>query len=86
MAIPDENSFYVLPWDDEYKIAYVVCDIFKDGMPYEGDTRYVLKKAIEKARNKGICEKKWNICNFYAQAFKRTEWKWNAYSYFLMEK
>lgn len=45
MAIPDENSFYVLPWDDEYKIAYVVCDIFKDGMPYEGDTRYVLKKS-----------------------------------------
>lgn len=52
VAIPDENSFYVFPYG-EHKIAYVVCDIFKDGMPYEGDTRYVLKRAIEKARNKG---------------------------------
>ena len=52
VAKPDENSFYPMPFD-EYKVAYIICDIFKDGRPYEGDPRYVLKRAIEKARQHG---------------------------------
>ncbi len=53
-AKPDKNAFYVLPWSyDGYRVAYVMCDVLKDNKPYEGDPRYALKKAIERARQKG---------------------------------
>lgn len=30
----------------------IICDIFKNGNPYNGDSRYVLKKVIQKAKDK----------------------------------
>jgi len=53
-AVPDGKSFYVLPWNESgYRVAYVVCDIFKDNKPYEGDPRRVLKNALNKSKEKG---------------------------------
>lgn len=53
---PNPETFSIMPWfDKDYKIARMICDIYKpDGNPFEGDPRYVLKRAIEDARNMGF--------------------------------
>ncbi|MGI6707139.1 MAG: type I glutamate--ammonia ligase [Clostridia bacterium] len=52
---PDPNSFVVFPWRSDYgKVARLICDIYKaDRTPFEGDPRYVLKKAIREAEEMG---------------------------------
>jgi glutamine synthetase len=49
MAIPDLDTFTVIPWAiNGEKIACVFCDIqTPDGKPYEGDSRYILKKVLK---------------------------------------
>lgn len=52
---PDLNTFVVMPWFEDYKIARMICDIYRpDGMPFEGDPRYVLRHAIEEAKEMGF--------------------------------
>ena len=52
---PDLDSFVILPWDcDESKTARLICDVYKsDGTPFEGDPRYVLRRAIKRAADMG---------------------------------
>lgn len=52
---PDLDTFAILPWTaSEGTTARFICDIYKtDGTPFEGDPRYCLKKAIEKAKKLG---------------------------------
>jgi len=53
---PDMNTIAVIPWlsDDKSKIARVICDVYTpDGKPYEGDPRYILKKALKEAEDMG---------------------------------
>jgi len=48
VALPDAETFAVLPWDRT--VARVICDIVKPGgEPYEGDPRWVLKRALSRA-------------------------------------
>ena len=56
VAIPDPNTFAILPWRPTEKgVARVFCDIVTpDGKPFEGDPRHVLRKNLEKAREKGF--------------------------------
>ena len=56
VAIPDPTTFQVLPWrTGEHKVARMICDVVSpDGMPYEGDPRYVLKRALERMRSMGF--------------------------------
>jgi len=56
VAIPDPSTFAILPWRPKEKgVARVFCDIITpDGKPFEGDPRYVLKRNLEKARQKGF--------------------------------
>ncbi len=56
VAIPDPSTFAILPWRPKEKgVARMFCDVVKpDGQPFEGDPRYVLKKNLEKARQKGF--------------------------------
>jgi glutamine synthetase len=56
VAIPDPLTYQVLPWKTgEYKVARMICDVVTpDGAPYEGDPRYVLKRAIERMRSMGF--------------------------------
>jgi glutamine synthetase len=55
VAIPDPSTFFVLPWRKENKVARVICDIYKpDGGRYEGDPRYILQRAVEKAQKHGF--------------------------------
>jgi hypothetical protein len=56
IAKPDPTTFQVLPWrPDEKPVARMFCDILTpDGSPYPGDPRYVLKRMVAKAAEKGF--------------------------------
>ncbi|NLH97682.1 MAG: type I glutamate--ammonia ligase [Clostridiaceae bacterium] len=52
---PDTDSFVILPWNSDIgKTARLICDVYTaDGEPFEGDPRYVLKRALKKAAQMG---------------------------------
>lgn len=55
VALPDPSTFYLLPWRKENKVARVICDIYgPDGERYDGDPRYILQRAVKKAKNNGL--------------------------------
>ncbi len=56
LAIPDPNTFEVLPWGDaKSPEARVFCDIHNlDGTPFEGDPRQVLRRNLASAREMGL--------------------------------
>ena len=49
---PDLNTFEILPWRPQQgKVARMICDVYMpDGTPFEGDPRYILRRAVEKAK------------------------------------
>ncbi len=53
---PDPSTVEVLPWrPSQGKVVRMICDIKNpDGTPYEMDTRHILKKAIQYAKENGI--------------------------------
>jgi glutamine synthetase len=55
IAMPDPNTFIILPYKKEGRtIAGMLCDILNpDKTPYQGDSRYILKKQLKKIKNKG---------------------------------
>ncbi|PIU27551.1 glutamine synthetase family protein, partial [Candidatus Aquicultor secundus] len=54
IAVPDPNTFALLPWSKDVKVARMFCDIqTPDGEPFNGDPRYVLKRNLEKAAKMG---------------------------------
>lgn len=52
---PDPDTFVIFPWRPEAgKVARLICDVYNtDGTPFEGDPRYVLKRALKKATDMG---------------------------------
>jgi len=56
LAIPDANTFEVLPWGDPKSVeARVFCDIHHlDGSPFEGDPRQVLRRNLRTAQEQGF--------------------------------
>ena len=55
MAIPDPLTFRIIPWEIAgEKVAMMFCDIQNpDGTPYDGDPRWVLKRALARVADKG---------------------------------
>ncbi len=55
IAKPDPTTFQMIPWrTGEQPVARMFCDILQpDGPPYPGDPRYVFKRLLAKAREKG---------------------------------
>src|SRR5213593_5288196 len=57
VAIPDPETFQVM-WQhegDRSKVGRMLCDVVTpDGKPYEGDPRYVLRRALERMRSLGF--------------------------------
>ncbi len=55
--IPDPETFAVLPWrtNEQSAAARMICDVVNTstGEPFEGDPRYVLKQALERADEMG---------------------------------
>ncbi|MCQ9208235.1 MAG: type I glutamate--ammonia ligase [Omnitrophica bacterium] len=56
IAQPDPTTFQILPWrPQEKKVARMICDILTpDRQPYEGDPRYVLKRALKRMAKMGF--------------------------------
>lgn len=52
---PDLDTFVIFPWRPQQgKVARIICDIYTtEKAPFEGDPRYVLKKAIADAAEMG---------------------------------
>jgi glutamine synthetase len=55
VLMPDVNTYRLLPWEPQArKVARIICDVHRpDGEPFEGDPRYILKRAIGEAKEKG---------------------------------
>ncbi len=55
IAKPDPKTFQFLPWRPaERPVVRMFCDILQpDGTPYEADPRYVLKRVLTRAADKG---------------------------------
>lgn len=56
IAMPDTNTFAILPWrPQEIPVARMICDVQQPGgRPYEGDPRYVLRRALDKMEKMGF--------------------------------
>ena len=56
LAVPDPNTFDIVPWrGDDAPVARMFCDIqHLSGEPFEGDPRFVLKRNLDRAREKGF--------------------------------
>src|SRR3954449_13377913 len=56
IAMPDPSTFAILPWRPaEQGVARMFCDIITpERRPYEGDPRYVLRRALERAQAMGF--------------------------------
>lgn len=64
---PDLNTFTIFPWRPQQgKVARLICDLHNvQGEAFEGDSRYVLKKALEAAARKGYTFEVGPQCEFF---------------------
>jgi len=55
VAMPDPSTFAVIPWretDQNGGTARFICDVHtKDDKPFEGDSRYILKKTLKQIKD-----------------------------------
>jgi glutamine synthetase len=57
IAMPDPTSLRLIPWrpDVEKRTARMFCDIrVPGGEPYEGDPRWIMRRALERAKEMGF--------------------------------
>lgn len=64
---PDYSTLEVFPWRPQQgKVARLICDVHRpDGGPFEGDPRYILKRAIKEAADLGYTFKVGAECEFF---------------------
>lgn len=64
---PDLDTFVLYPWHKNHgAIARIICDVYKpDGTPFEGDPRYILKKALKEAADMGFTFNVGPECEFF---------------------
>jgi glutamine synthetase len=56
LAKPDASTFEIVPWrGEDAPVARMFCDVCTlSGEPFDGDPRYVLKRNLDRAREKGF--------------------------------
>ena len=76
---PDPNTMSILPWRSmDGSVIRMYCDIkYPDGTPFERDVRYILKKAVNKAKEMEISVNFGSEFEFYL--FKQDENGENTY-------
>jgi glutamine synthetase len=64
---PDLSTLEIFPWRPQQgKVARLICDVYRpDRQPSEGDSRYILKRAIEKAAEMGYRFEVGPECEFF---------------------
>jgi glutamine synthetase len=65
--IPDLDTFEIFPWRPQQgRVARIICDIYRPNRePFEGDPRYVLRRAIEDAKKDGYTFQVGPECEFF---------------------
>lgn len=64
---PDLNTIEIFPWRPQQgKVARLICDVYRpNGEPFEGDPRYILKKAMAEAEEMGYTFDVGPECEFF---------------------
>jgi len=64
---PDPSTLSILPWRPQQgRVIRFFCDIkHPDGSAFEGDSRNILKKAVERAEKMGYACRIGSECEFY---------------------
>ena len=64
---PDFSTLNIFPWRPQQgKVARFICDVYRpDGTPFEGDPRYILKRAIKEAESLGYVFEVGPECEFF---------------------
>lgn len=64
---PDLDTMTIFPWRPRQgRVARLICDIYRpNGSPFEGDPRYILKKAIREAADMGYTFDVGPECEFF---------------------
>ncbi len=67
LLFPDPNTLSVLPWRPQQgRVARLFCNIkHPNGDMFEGDGRYILKKSVDYAKEKGFKVQIGTECEFY---------------------
>ncbi len=52
---PDLDTYSLVPWRPrDFGEARIICDVYRpDGQPFEGDPRYILRRALQRAASMG---------------------------------
>lgn len=63
---PDTDTFEIFPWRSRQgRAARLICDVcHPDGTPFQGDPRFVLKKAVKRAADMGYVMEVKPECEF----------------------
>lgn len=64
---PDLSTLEIFPWRPQQgKVARLICDVHRpNGEPFEGDPRYILKRAIKEAADMGYAFEVGPECEFF---------------------
>ena len=64
---PDLSTLEIFPWRPQQgKVARMICDVYRpNGQPFEGDPRYVLKRAVKQAEEMGYTFEVGPECEFF---------------------
>lgn len=64
---PDLDTFAIFPWRPQHgKVARFICNVNNaDGTPFVGDSRYILRKVVEEAKELGYSLDVGPECRFY---------------------
>jgi len=64
---PDLSTLEIFPWRPQQgKVARLICDVYRpNGDPFEGDPRYILKRAIKEAADMGYVFEVGPECEFF---------------------
>ena len=64
---PDYSTWQIFPWRPQRgKVARLICDIYRpNGNPFEGDPRYILKRAMKEAEEMGYHFEVGPECEFF---------------------
>lgn len=64
---PDFDTFTIFPWRPQQgKVARIICDVYElNGSPFTGDSRFVLKRQIQKAKDMGYVFNVGPECEFF---------------------
>lgn len=64
---PDLSTLEIFPWRPQQgKVARLICDVYRpNGDPFEGDPRYILKRAIKEAADMGYTFEVGPECEFF---------------------